>query len=127
MADEGTVGVGAPLALGSLVLTAGAGVLLFFVILGGTRDHTPLNDIYFLSADTSAIPGAPKLARWTLWNACETANGRSVCNGVHPAYPFDPPRNFGTTKGVPSNFAGFDPRILGPGSRNDLVADEWSG
>jgi hypothetical protein len=91
----------------SLILTAGAVLLLFFVILGGTRDRTPLDDIYFLRAETSGIRGAPRLARWTFWNACETGpNGRNQCSSVSPAYPFDPPRNFGTTEGVPSQFIG---------------------
>ena len=33
-------------------------------------------------------------------------NGRNVCNGVHPAFPLDPPsgRNFGTERNVPSQF-----------------------
>lgn len=97
----------APLALVSLVLTAGAGLLLFLVVLGGTRDRTPLDDIYFLRAGTNNIPGAPNLARWTLWNVCETSgDNRNDCNSVRAAYPFDPQRNFGTSNGVPTEFLG---------------------
>lgn len=96
-----------PLAIVSLILTAGAVLLLFLVILGGTRDRTPLDDIYFLRADTSAIRGAPKLARWTFWNVCETGpNGRNQCSGTSAAYPFDPARNFGTNEAMPSQFVG---------------------
>ncbi len=98
--------IGAPLALISLILTAGACVLMFFVVLGGTRDRTPLNDIYFLRADTSNISGAPRLARWTLWNACETENGRNVCPSPRAAYPLDPPRNFGQDEDIPDDFIG---------------------
>ncbi|KAI9885048.1 MAG: hypothetical protein M1823_003147 [Watsoniomyces obsoletus] len=96
----------APLALVSLILTAGACLLLFLVVLGGTRDRTPLDDIYFLRAETSGIGGAPREARWTLWNACETENGRNVCPSVRAAYPLDPPRNFGSDDDIPADFIG---------------------
>ncbi|KAI9822205.1 MAG: hypothetical protein M1826_000514 [Phylliscum demangeonii] len=96
-----------PLALISLILTAGAVLLLFFLVLAGSRNHIPLNQIFFLRADTSSIKGAPKLSRWTLWNVCDTdGSGHNVCGDVHPAYPFDPPRNFGTSQGVPASFNG---------------------
>lgn len=94
-----------PLAILSLFFTAGAILLMFFVVLGGTRDRTPLDDIYFLRANTG-IAGAPETSRWTLWNVCGTENGRNSCDSVRPAYPFDPPRNFGTNENVPSQFIG---------------------
>jgi hypothetical protein len=98
-----------PLALLSLFFLAGALLLMFFVILAGTRDRNPLNQIYFLRADTSGIPNAPVggESRWTLWNYCGTSPfGRNDCTFVRPAYPFDPPRNFGTERNVPSQFIG---------------------
>ncbi|KAA6408343.1 MAG: Actin cortical patch Sur7 [Lasallia pustulata] len=97
------------LALASLVLIAGACLLIFFTLLAGAVDHNPTNRIYFLQAATSKIPGAPALSRWTFWNTCSVNSaGRNVCGKVHPAYPLDPPsgRNFGTTNGVPSQFVG---------------------
>lgn len=92
------------LAIISLILTAGACLLLFFVVLGGTRNVTPLNDVYFLRADTSNISGAPRMTRWTLWDACATSPDElNDCGSAKPAYPLDPPRNFGTL-GVPGGF-----------------------
>ncbi|EPS36844.1 hypothetical protein H072_9587 [Dactylellina haptotyla CBS 200.50] len=94
----------------SLILTAGGCVMMFFVLLGGTReDWVPLNKVYFLWADTSNIPGAPDISQWTLWNVCESSDGNVYgdavnCGPVHAAYPFLPQQNFGTTRNVPANF-----------------------
>ncbi|PBP17603.1 actin cortical patch protein [Diplocarpon rosae] len=41
----------------SLILIGGALVLMFFVVLSGVKDTTPLNKSYFLRADTSSFPG----------------------------------------------------------------------
>ncbi|MCJ1341268.1 hypothetical protein MMC09_006564 [Bachmanniomyces sp. S44760] len=93
----------------SLILTAGACLLILLVLLAGAIDHDPINKIYFLQADTSKISGAPPLSRWTFWNLCTVdASGGNVCPHVHPAFPLDPPsgRNFGTTDGVPMQFVG---------------------
>jgi len=83
--------------------------MLFLVLLGGTNGHSPLNKIYFLWADTSNIPGAPVLSEWTLWNFCDSDNGKVYgntinCGSVHAANPFLPQQNFGTTKNVPADF-----------------------
>jgi hypothetical protein len=92
-----------------LFFTAGAILLIFLTLLGGARNSTPLNEIYFLQADTGNIPGAPTTARWTFWNVCNvTSNGRNDCGSTHVDFPFDPPsrRNFGTTQNVPPEFIG---------------------
>ena len=64
-------------------------------------DKNPTNQFHFLQASTSGIPGAAAVTRWTFWNACSVVNGRNSCPKVHPAYPFDPHKNFGTETGVP--------------------------
>lgn len=79
---------------------------MLLTLLGGSQGHNPLNKFYFLEADTSQISGAAPATRWTFWNACSVTNGLDMCPGVHPAYPFDPPRNFGTSNGVPPQFIG---------------------
>lgn len=95
------------LALVSLVLIAGAILLILLTLLGGAIDKNPTNQFYFLEADTSGIAGAAPLTRWTFWNACSVLNGRNSCPKAHPAYPLDPPRNFGgSTKGIPPPFIG---------------------
>ncbi|MCJ1410549.1 hypothetical protein MMC19_004635 [Ptychographa xylographoides] len=91
----------------SLIFIAGGCLLIFLVVLAGAVNSNPVNQIYFLQADTSAISGAPPLSRWTLWNTCPVdANSRDACGAVHPAFPFDPQTNFGSTKGVPAAFLG---------------------
>ena len=82
---------------------------MFLILLAGAVNHNPVNQFYFLQADTSGIPGAPTTSRWTYWNVCPLGpNGRNDCGTVHPAFPLDPPStgNFGTTTDVPSQFLG---------------------
>lgn len=95
------------LGLISLVFVAGAILLHFLVLLAGAVNGRPVNTIYFLEADTSAIPGAPSTSRWTFWNQDPVdSNSLTAINGIHPAWPFDPQSNFGTQTGVPSGFIG---------------------
>jgi hypothetical protein len=92
-----------------LFFTAGALLLMFLTLLGGARNSRPLNEIFFLQVDTSNIPGAPSLSRWTFWEICAvSANGKNQCGSSYPDFPFDPPsrRNFGTTENIPSAFIG---------------------
>jgi len=95
------------LALISLILLAGAILLHFFVLLAGAVNGRPVNFIYFLQADTSGISGAPATSRWTFWNVDGVdGNGYTIPSSVHPAWPLDPPNNFGTSTGVPAGFVG---------------------
>lgn len=95
------------LGLISLIFVAGAVLLHFFVLLAGAVNGSPVNNIYFLQADTSAITGAPATSRWTFWNQDPVdSNGLTMINGIHPAWPFDPQTNFGTQTGVPQPFIG---------------------
>ncbi|KAJ5628839.1 Actin cortical patch SUR7/pH-response regulator PalI [Penicillium lividum] len=91
-----------------LFFMASAILLIFLTLLGGARNSTPLNEIYFLQVDSSNISGAPALSRWTFWNLCSVTNGKSVCGSSHPDFPFDPPRasNFNTTDNIPQQFIG---------------------
>ncbi|KAL7268561.1 Eisosomes component [Rhizina undulata] len=93
-------------ALLGLFFLAGTIVLLFFLILAGAYDRTPLNEIFFLQADTSGIPNAPNgICHWTLYNFCEQRNGLNYnCRPNNAAYPFLPQKNFNTEKNVPSDF-----------------------
>ncbi|KAI1309684.1 SUR7/PalI family-domain-containing protein [Xylaria venustula] len=69
----------------SLILLAGAAVLLFFVILSGITHTSPLRQTYFLSADTSGISGARAVTQWTYFRIC--GQGNSDCGHARP----DPP------------------------------------
>jgi len=85
-----------------------AGLLLqLLVILSGAVEQNPINKVYFLQAATSGVSGARNPARWTFFAVCGVVNGATGnCGAVVPALPFDPPRNFGTTSGVPATFEG---------------------
>jgi hypothetical protein len=101
--------IGALLGFLGLFFMASSILLILLTLLGGARNSVPLNEIYFLQADTSNIPGAPSISRWTFWNVCGvTADGKSDCGTSHPDYPLDPPshRTFNTTENVPSEFIG---------------------
>ena len=96
------------IALASLVFTAGAILLIFLVLLAGAVDGSPVNQIYFLQADTSAVKGAPATSQWTFWNVCDGSSGVDAnCGQVYAANTFDPPGNFGTNDGLPADFVGY--------------------
>ena len=78
------------------------------MLLAGGISAFPVSLIYFLEADTSAVPGAPALSTWTLYSLCgATSADQTVdCKPPSPAFPFDPQSNFGTTEGVPEAFLG---------------------
>ncbi|KAL8686461.1 MAG: hypothetical protein Q9224_005441 [Gallowayella concinna] len=84
------------LAFVSLILIAGAILLILFTLLGGAIDKNPFNKFYFLEAATNDLGTAAPLSRWTFWSSCSVVDGHNACPGVKPAYPFDPRRNFGT-------------------------------
>ncbi|CAN6650120.1 uncharacterized plasma membrane protein YNL194C [Trichomonascus vanleenenianus] len=89
----------------SLFLLAGSILLLFFIVLAGAKDSSPLNKFFWLQADTSAIPGAPPETRWTFYGYCEVKDGNNYnCSSNVAAFAFQPDRTFGTTTGVPSDF-----------------------
>lgn len=69
----------------SLIFLAGAIVMMVFVILSGVRGTSPLDDTYFLRADTSGITGARDTSQWTYFYVCSPGNVN--CGGAWP----DPP------------------------------------
>ena len=84
---------------------------MFFVLLAGAIDGSPVNRFYILQADTGNIPGAPATSRWTFWNVCGADGPRIACGdsnyeNIHPAFPFNPPgkKTFNTETNVPENF-----------------------
>ncbi|KAK4989444.1 Eisosomes component [Elasticomyces elasticus] len=95
------------LGLVSLVILAGGILLQLLVILSGAVAGNPLDLVYFLEATTNGIKGARNPTRWTFFSICGVVNGRNGnCGAIVPALPFDPPRNFGTTSGIPAPFIG---------------------
>ncbi|KAJ6152515.1 hypothetical protein N7497_006834 [Penicillium chrysogenum] len=82
----------ATLGFTGLFFMAASILLIFLTLLGGARNSNPLNQIYFLQADTGNIPGAPTTSRWTFWNLCGVTNGRNDCGETHVDFPFDPPK-----------------------------------
>jgi hypothetical protein len=69
----------------SLILIAGALVLMFFVVLSGLKSTTPLNKVYFLQADTSSISGARSISQWTYFYVC--GSGNTDCGKAVPGLP----------------------------------------
>jgi len=93
------------------ILTAGAIVLLFFVVLAGITSSAPLNETYFIAVDLSKFANAnvtspTHTGHWTLWGICGAdASGNNVnCPHASPAFPFDLIANLGTN-GVPQAIA----------------------
>ena len=100
---------GPTIALISWLLLAGGILFQFFVILSGAVSGNPEPHFWFLSADTSAIPGAPHFSAWTYFALCPISglgggDKTSDCRGAQAAFPMNPPENFGTERGVPGAF-----------------------
>lgn len=73
--------------IASLILIAGSVVLLFFVILSGVKNSSPLNKTYFLKADTSSIAGSGRpVSQWTYFYVC--GEGNTNCGAAVPDLPF---------------------------------------
>lgn len=79
-------GIRGAMGIVSLILIAGALVLMFFVVLSGVTNSTPLNKTYFLQADTSSITGARPVSQWTYFYVC--GSGNTNCGNAVPALPF---------------------------------------
>jgi hypothetical protein len=94
------------LGLISLILVAGGIVLQFLTILSGAVSGRPENEVYFLQSSTNGIPNARNPTRWAFFALTGVdGNGHNTNYGSPvPALPFDPPRNFGTSTGVPRQF-----------------------
>jgi hypothetical protein len=68
------------------VLIATSIVLIFFVVLSGVKNTSPLNKTYFLQADTSSIAGSGRpLSQWTYFYVCGANN--QDCGNPVPALP----------------------------------------
>jgi len=81
------LGLRAGFGFASLILIAGSIVLMFFVVLSGVKDTTPLNKTYFLQAHTSTIAGSGRdVSQWTYFYVC--GEGNTDCGDPVPALPF---------------------------------------
>ncbi len=78
--------------------------MMFFVILSGVKDVSPLNKIYFLQADTSKINGAKSISQWTYFYICGANN--QDCGSATAALPFGYAWAGGNDNGVPGDLAG---------------------
>lgn len=60
--------------------------MTLFIFLAGVSNTTPLNNTYFMSADTSGITGARARSQWTYFYICSPGN--VDCSGAWPAPGF---------------------------------------
>ncbi|APA08932.1 hypothetical protein SS1G_02763 [Sclerotinia sclerotiorum 1980 UF-70] len=70
----------------SLVLIGASIMFMFFVILGGITQTTPLDKTHFLRADTSSIAGARPVSQWNYFRVC--GEGNTDCGSSVPDLPF---------------------------------------
>lgn len=89
----------------TVIFFAGNVLLLILIIISGGSNSYPISRFYWVEGDTSGIPHAANMTRWTYWGACSRADGKTHCgNTLGPAYPISPVDNFGTTTNVPHKF-----------------------
>ncbi|KAK3191209.1 Eisosomes component [Lecanicillium sp. MT-2017a] len=94
----------APIGLAGLVLMGVSLLFLFFIILAGVSDSTPLNKTYFLRADTSGIDGARDVSQWTFFYICGKDNEN--CGDAKAALPFGWAWNSDAGSDVPEGIRG---------------------
>ncbi|KEY65238.1 hypothetical protein S7711_08776 [Stachybotrys chartarum IBT 7711] len=86
-----------------LILTATSILFLFFIILGGVTGTSPLDNTYFLQADTSGITGARPVTRWNYFYFC--GSGNRDCGPARAAPAFGRAWD-GNADNVPSSLIG---------------------
>ena len=86
-----------------MVLMAASILFLFFIILSGLTNTTPLKQTYFLRADTSGITGARPVTQWTYFYFCGRDNLN--CGSAHAAPAFGAAWD-GRASHVPSGLGG---------------------
>jgi len=111
-------GIRGAMGIVSLLLISGSLVLLFFVILSGVKNTTPLNKTYFLEADTSSIDGARAVSRWTYFYICGAGN--TDCGAPVPDLPLGYAW-IGGQEGVPGALLG----SLGKGTTSKYYYYMW--
>ncbi|KAK3940597.1 protein SUR7 [Diplogelasinospora grovesii] len=74
-----------PLGLTSMLFLSGSLVMLWFIILSGVTNCTPLNKTYFLRASTAGITGARPISQWTYFYVC--GDGNTDCGRAYPDIP----------------------------------------
>lgn len=88
-----------------LLFLAGNTLLLILIIISGSTNDYPINRFYWVEGDTTGIPNAPSLTRWTFWGACSYDNNKIDCGEyLKPAAPISPVDNFHTKENVPHSF-----------------------
>ncbi|KAK4239749.1 SUR7/PalI family-domain-containing protein [Achaetomium macrosporum] len=94
-----TINLAAP----ALLLLAASLVMLWFVILSGITQTSPLRQTYFLRADTSGIQGARSVSQWTYFRVCGADN--LDCGPARPGLPLGDAWASGA-RGVPAPLIG---------------------
>ncbi|KXX79626.1 Protein SUR7 [Madurella mycetomatis] len=87
----------------AMIFLAGSLVMLWFVILSGLTQTSPLRQTYFLRADTSGIEGARAISQWTYFKVC--GDGNTDCGPARPALPLGDAWDT-DADGVPSELIG---------------------
>jgi hypothetical protein len=77
---------------------------MFFVILSGVTNSTPLNKTYFLQADTSSVNGARPISQWTYFYICGADN--QDCGAAVPDLPIGYAWSTGSGQGAPAALLG---------------------
>lgn len=96
---------GVSLRLLILIFLAGNVLLLILIVLSGSIENYPVDRFYWVEGNTSGIPNAPAVTRWTFWGACSYEDKKLDCGEfLKPAAPISPVDNFHTETNVPHSF-----------------------
>ncbi|EDO18355.1 hypothetical protein Kpol_1013p26 [Vanderwaltozyma polyspora DSM 70294] len=89
----------------TLLFLAGNTLCLILIIISGSTNSFPIDKFYWVEGNTSGIPNAPDITRWTFWGVCSKIDDRTYCQDyLSPASPISPVDNFHTRENVPERF-----------------------
>lgn len=93
----------------TVLLLAGATLMLLFIVFSGAVKNYPFNHFYWVQADTSAISSADgDISRWTFWGICHPESydqgATDNCPHLGADVPISPYDNFGNSSAIPSDF-----------------------
>ena len=94
----------------SLVLISTSLIFLFFVILSGVNNTTPLNKTFFMEADLSRVASARPRTQWTYFFVC--GEGNTNCGSPVPGLPIGYAW-VGGSNGAPDALVGYFSQYFG--------------
>ncbi|CCH59046.1 hypothetical protein TBLA_0B02040 [Henningerozyma blattae CBS 6284] len=89
----------------TFIFMCGNSTMLTIIIISGAVENRAIERLFWLKSDTSGIPNAPDVTKWTFWGiksvGSNDSNSLFYGSNMGPAYPISPVDNFHTRDNIP--------------------------